>query len=67
VQRILRLGDKLDSTLMAICAVCAIGAGVAMPMMFLVFGRLVGDFTGYFTPGTSVTKEQFKRAINQNT
>lgn len=35
---------------MSICTVSAVGAGIAMPLMFLVFGRLVGDFTGYFTP-----------------
>jgi hypothetical protein len=34
--------------MMTICAVCAVGAGIAMPLMFLVFGKLVGDFTGYF-------------------
>jgi hypothetical protein len=24
-----------------------------MPLMFLVFGKLVGNFTGYFTPGAA--------------
>jgi hypothetical protein len=42
--------------MMAICSLCAIGAGIAMPLMFLVFGRLVGDFTGFFTPQSPAAK-----------
>jgi ABC-type multidrug transport system fused ATPase/permease subunit len=37
-----------------------------MPLMFLVFGRLVGDFTGYFSPMPTTTKERFMHAVNQN-
>ncbi|KAF2667709.1 multidrug resistance protein 2 [Microthyrium microscopicum] len=53
--------------MMLICLLTALGAGIAMPLMFLVFGRLVGDFTAYFTPGSNVTKERFMHGINQNT
>ncbi|MCJ1350668.1 MAG: hypothetical protein MMC33_000649 [Icmadophila ericetorum] len=41
-------------------------AGIALPLMNIVFGSLVGDFNGYFTPGTSVTKAQFLAAVNKN-
>lgn len=53
--------------MMGICVASAIGAGVAMPMMFYVFGNVVGDFTGYFMPFSKVTKEQFLLAIHRNT
>ena len=65
-KRILRSGDSLDYAMIAICVTCAVGAGIAMPLMFLVFGRLVGDFTDYFTPFTTVTKERFMNSINQS-
>jgi ATP-binding cassette subfamily B (MDR/TAP) protein 1 len=31
----------------------------------VVFGQLVGEFTGYFTPGTTVTKQQFQASTNK--
>jgi ATP-binding cassette subfamily B (MDR/TAP) protein 1 len=62
----MRSGDALDIAMIATCAACAVGAGIAMPLMFLIFGRLVGDFTDYFTPSTTVTKEKFLNGINRN-
>lgn len=35
--------------------------------MNVVFGRLVGDFTQYFVPGSGFTKEQFLAAVARNT
>jgi hypothetical protein len=37
-----------------------------MPLMFLILGRIVGDLTGYFTPGSKVTKERFMHAVETN-
>lgn len=34
--------------------------------MFLIFGRLVNNFTDYFIPGTTTTQAEFQRAINNN-
>jgi len=34
--------------------------------MNIIFGKLVGDFNGYFLPQTTVTESQFKRSVNQN-
>ena len=66
-QRILAFGDKWDYLMMTLCLITAIGAGIAMPLMFVVFGRLVGNFAGYFTPGTTVTEAQFMHQVRQNT
>jgi ATP-binding cassette subfamily B (MDR/TAP) protein 1 len=52
---VLKYGDGLDKLMMLICSISAVGAGIAMPLMFLVFGKLVGNFTGYFTPGAAGT------------
>ncbi|KAF2668515.1 leptomycin B resistance protein pmd1 [Microthyrium microscopicum] len=65
--RILSFGDKIDYLLMGACFFTAIGSGVAMPLMMVVFGRLVGNFTGYFTAGTNVTYNQFLHQVTQNT
>jgi ATP-binding cassette, subfamily B (MDR/TAP), member 1 len=50
-----------------LCVFTAIGSGIAMPLMFVVFGRLVGHFTGYFTPGSETTQEVFMHQVVQNT
>lgn len=34
--------------------------------MFVVFGRLVNNFAGYFVPGTTVTQAQFQNQVNHN-
>lgn len=34
--------------------------------MFLVFGRLVGSFTGYFTQGSGITKGHFEHQFDRN-
>ncbi|KAF2434890.1 leptomycin B resistance protein pmd1 [Tothia fuscella] len=70
--RVLAFGDGLDKLMMAICFFSAIGAGIAMPLMFLVFGKLVGSFTGFFTPNTNalhppLTREGFQRQVNKST
>jgi hypothetical protein len=38
-----------------------------MPLMFVVLGQLVGNFTGYFTPGSGVTKQEFQKSLNTQT
>lgn len=37
-----------------------------LPIMNIVFGKLVGEFTGYFVPGSTVTESRFKAAVNKN-
>jgi hypothetical protein len=37
-----------------------------LPLMNVVFGSLVGEFVGYFTPGSGSTEEQFKHAVDTN-
>lgn len=37
-----------------------------MPLMFIIFGRLVNNFTDYFVPGTTTTQAEFQRSVNQN-
>ncbi|OJD17431.1 hypothetical protein AJ78_02456 [Emergomyces pasteurianus Ep9510] len=64
--RILGHGTLLDKILMGIAALCASGAGTALPLMNIVFGNVVSDFNGYFVPGSGVTKDQFLDSVNQS-
>lgn len=65
------MGDGLDYTMMGVCTISALGAGIAMPLMFLVFGKIVGDFTNYFKPdadpSTVLSKADFLKVLDKNT
>jgi len=47
--RIFSYATKWDYVLMLGAAVASVGAGTTMPLMNIVFGRLVGDFNRYFS------------------
>ncbi|KAJ4299624.1 hypothetical protein N0V90_004870 [Kalmusia sp. IMI 367209] len=64
--RILGYATWFDRCLMTVAAICSVGAGAALPLMNIVFGKLVGSFTGYFTVGSSVTEEQFHAGVDRN-
>ncbi|KKZ60872.1 hypothetical protein EMCG_04463 [[Emmonsia] crescens] len=64
--RILGHGILLDKILMGVAALCAAGAGTALPLMNIVFGNVISEFNGYFIPGSGVTKEQFLNSVNQS-
>ncbi|PVH99733.1 P-loop containing nucleoside triphosphate hydrolase protein [Periconia macrospinosa] len=62
--RVLTFGSKLDYFLIGMSLLTSIGTGIAVPLMFVVFGQLVGDFTQYFMPGTTITREEFQDKFN---
>ncbi|KAF5853597.1 hypothetical protein GGP41_002155 [Bipolaris sorokiniana] len=62
--RVFSYGTRLDYLLILICFVASIGSGIAFPLMTVVFGQLVGKFTDYFTPGTSVTASEFQDEVD---
>ena len=51
---------------MAVATIFSAGAGAALPLMNVVFGRLVGTFNNYFIPGSGVTEAEFRSSVNQN-
>lgn len=64
--RILQYATWLDRTLMIVATLCSIGAGVALPLINVVFGALVGSFSEYFTAGSRVTEKEFLAAVDRN-
>ncbi|KAF6830772.1 ABC transporter [Colletotrichum musicola] len=63
--RILSYGTWYDKLIIALSVLGAIGAGLTLPIMNIVFGQLVGTFTGFFKQGTQETQEEFTKAVNQ--
>ncbi|KAF7592329.1 hypothetical protein BBP40_000385 [Aspergillus hancockii] len=58
--RVLSYTNRKDRVVLAVALLSSIGSGVPLPLMNILFGNLVGEFNGYFSPGTSVTEAQFK-------
>ncbi|PIG81002.1 lipid A export ATP-binding/permease protein msbA [Aspergillus arachidicola] len=51
---------------MVLGLLCAMGSGVALPLMNIVFGNLTGDFNRYFTSSDSLNEDTFKASVNKN-
>ncbi|KAG7286419.1 hypothetical protein NEMBOFW57_008729 [Staphylotrichum longicolle] len=62
--RIFSFSTWLDKALLLAAVMTSIGAGVTMPVMNIIFGRMVGSFTGFFSADAATTYEMFKNAIN---
>ncbi|WYZ45236.1 hypothetical protein EsH8_VIII_000552 [Colletotrichum jinshuiense] len=63
--RVFTYATKWDFTVYVIASVASIGAGVTLPLMNIIFGQLVGQFTSFFTAGTAITREQFESILNR--
>ena len=64
--RILSFSTTIDRFFMVAGAIFSVGAGAALPLMNVVFGRLVRSFNGYSVPGSGVSKDEFLAGVNQN-
>ena len=66
--RLLSYATGSDWILIITAVLCSAGAGIALPLMnVVVFGRLSANFTGYFVPGSGITKTEFLSQVNHNT
>ncbi|KAJ5626849.1 hypothetical protein N7528_004276 [Penicillium herquei] len=63
--RILSYTTTKDRMVLAVAVASSVASGAPLPIMNIVFGRLVGNFTSYFTPGTSTTEAEFKAGVSQ--
>ncbi|KAL2828330.1 P-loop containing nucleoside triphosphate hydrolase protein [Aspergillus pseudoustus] len=63
--RILAYGTGNYGWLLMIVALgCAMASGTTLPLMNIIFGNIVGDFTEYFIPGSDTTEDEFKSAVS---
>ncbi|OJZ79636.1 hypothetical protein ASPFODRAFT_148809 [Aspergillus luchuensis CBS 106.47] len=63
--RVLSYTNSTDRVILMIAMLSAIGSGVALPLMNIVFGSIVGKFNEYFSAGTTVTVTQFKSSVSR--
>ncbi|SPO01760.1 related to multidrug resistance protein [Cephalotrichum gorgonifer] len=63
--RVFRYATKWDFCVYAIASVASIGAGVTLPLMNIIFGQLVGEFTGYFKSTSDTPRDVFERILNK--
>lgn len=64
--RILSYSTRLDRCLMSAAALMSAGAGATVPLMNVIFGRLVRTFNVYFIPGSNMSKTEFLASVDQN-
>ncbi|KAH6709484.1 P-loop containing nucleoside triphosphate hydrolase protein [Leptodontidium sp. MPI-SDFR-AT-0119] len=65
--RIFTYSTMSDKSFLAVAAVAQIGTGTTLPLMNIVFGSLVGNFSDYFIQGSTTTKKEFQDSLNNLT
>ncbi|KAH7123177.1 P-loop containing nucleoside triphosphate hydrolase protein [Dactylonectria macrodidyma] len=63
--RIFSYATKWDIFAYIAAVFASIGAGITLPLMNIVFGRLVGGFNSYFSPTSTMTEAEFKDNLNK--
>ncbi|KAM7200480.1 P-loop containing nucleoside triphosphate hydrolase protein [Rhypophila sp. PSN 637] len=61
--RVFGYAQKWDIVLMILAALASVGAGITMPLMNVIFGRLVNDFTGFSSGGMNLGS--FESSLNK--
>lgn len=62
--RIFSYANAIDKVCLSAASLASIGAGVTLPLMIIVFGKIIGSFNTYFTPGNTDTKTSFADRTN---
>ncbi|KAJ4002646.1 hypothetical protein NW752_002532 [Fusarium irregulare] len=63
--RVFSYATKWDFVIYAVASVASIGAGITMPLMNIIFGQLVDQFTEYFQPGTEISTDGFREILDR--
>ncbi|KAH8845018.1 hypothetical protein MCOR03_003046 [Pyricularia oryzae] len=64
-KRILTYGTKWDKIVLGVSTVSSVATGLTIPLMVVVFARLIGIFTDFYRQGSTVTGAQFSSQVNQ--
>jgi ATP-binding cassette subfamily B (MDR/TAP) protein 1 len=62
--RVFSYANKWDVVLMMAAAIASVGAGVTMPLMIVIFGRLAGSFNNY-TGSSAQIQQEFNDTLNR--
>ncbi|KAM0419039.1 hypothetical protein ACHAPT_011978 [Fusarium lateritium] len=63
--RVFSYATTWDFCVYAIASLASIGSGVTLPLMNIIFGQLVNDFTDYFRASSSMPQDVFQGILNQ--
>lgn len=58
-------GNRWDLFMGVLACLAAIGSGTAMPLMNVIFGQLVGQFTGYFMEPPTLSRSDFESLLDR--
>ncbi|KAI1774119.1 P-loop containing nucleoside triphosphate hydrolase protein [Hypoxylon cercidicola] len=64
--RVFKYAKFWDFVLMVAALLAAMGSGVTLPLMNVVFGALVGNFSSYFLPVPGLTEAEFRASLDRN-
>ncbi|KAI1259285.1 P-loop containing nucleoside triphosphate hydrolase protein [Xylariaceae sp. FL1019] len=64
--RVFSYAKKSDLLIFAAAGIAAIGSGVTLPLMNIIFGRLVNNFNGYFLDPPTITESRFRALLDTN-
>ncbi|PMD39974.1 hypothetical protein L207DRAFT_428418 [Hyaloscypha variabilis F] len=65
--RIFTYSTWSDRLLLSIACFAEIGTGITLPLMNIIFGHLVGNFSTYTDPNSPAGRAQFLRNLNHQT
>ncbi|KAK2022949.1 ABC transporter [Colletotrichum zoysiae] len=63
--RVFTYATKWDFCVYVIASAASVAAGVTLPLMNIIFGQLVGQFTSYFSDGATMSRAQFDSILNR--
>ncbi|KAL2757625.1 hypothetical protein ACRALDRAFT_1047647 [Sodiomyces alcalophilus JCM 7366] len=63
--RIFSYGNRWDLLMGILACLAAIGSGTTLPLMNVIFGQLVGQFTGYFMEPSTLSRSDFESLLDR--
>ncbi|KAI1074219.1 P-loop containing nucleoside triphosphate hydrolase protein [Whalleya microplaca] len=63
--RVFSYATKWDFVIYAVASLASVGAGVTLPLMNIIFGQLVGQFTDYFKDSATIPHDDFEQILNR--
>ncbi|KAI6354680.1 hypothetical protein MCOR25_008503 [Pyricularia grisea] len=64
-KRILTYGTQWDKIVLGVSTVSSVATGLTIPLMVVVFARLIGIFTDFYRQGSTLTGNQFSKEVNE--
>ncbi|CRK13616.1 hypothetical protein BN1723_010111, partial [Verticillium longisporum] len=63
--RVFSYATKWDIVIYVFAAVSSIGSGTTLPLMNVIFGQLVSQFTGYFSMPPTTSRSEFEALLDK--